>query len=140
MSYAFWADVIVVFHVAYVAFVVLGLLAITVGVLCKWKWARNFWFRTIHLLMIGVVAFEAMAGIQCPLTNWENDLRMAAGQPVEQASFVGQLFHKVLFLQCPDWVFAPLHIAFGVLVLLTFLLAPPRLPAWLRFRREPTPA
>ena len=41
----FWprilADLIVVFHACYVSFVVLGLVAIFLGVLFRWKWVRT---------------------------------------------------------------------------------------------------
>ena len=29
----------------------------------------------------------------CPLTVWERDLRMLAGQPVSEATFIGRLMH-----------------------------------------------
>lgn len=129
MSPAFWADFLVIIHGAFVAFVVFGELLIVVGIALRWKWIRNLWFRIIHLLAISVVAIEALANVECPLTVWERDLRMAAGQPVSDASFVGRIFHNVLFYEGIDHsFFQKLHIGFGVLVLLTFVIAPPRWP------------
>ena len=49
------ADLIVVFHAAYVSFVVFGLVAILLGVVFRWSWVRNLWFRAIHLTVIGIV-------------------------------------------------------------------------------------
>ena len=69
------ADLVVVAHAAYVSFVVLGLVAILAGVAFGWKWVRNPWFRWIHISMIGIVVAEALAGIPCPLTVWERQLR-----------------------------------------------------------------
>ncbi len=69
------ADLIVVFHASYVSFVVLGLVAILVGAALHWRWVRNFWFRIAHLAAIGVVVLESLAGIPCPLTVWESQLR-----------------------------------------------------------------
>ena len=74
------ADLIVVFHASYVSFVVLGLLVILIGAVLRWKWVRNFWFRIAHLAAIGVVVVESLAGIPCPLTVWESQLRRTAGQ------------------------------------------------------------
>jgi hypothetical protein len=126
MPYGFLADGIVALHFAYVAFVVGGELVILLGLACGWRWVRNLWFRLTHLLFIGVVAAEAAYGYTCPLTVWEFRLRALAGQPVEQGSFLGRLFHNLLFIPMdPAWL-PFLHIGFGVLVLLTFLLAPPR--------------
>ncbi len=55
------ADLIVVTHAAYVCFVVFGLAAVLVGVVLRWKWVRNPWFRGIHLAAIGIVVAEALA-------------------------------------------------------------------------------
>jgi len=55
--------------VAYISYVVLGQLAILVGIVRRWQWIRNPWFRWTHLLMILVVAWEAVQGITCPLTR-----------------------------------------------------------------------
>ncbi len=49
MWYGIAADLVVAVHVAYVAYVVLGQLAITVAAPMKWQWARNPWFRFSHL-------------------------------------------------------------------------------------------
>jgi hypothetical protein len=126
MPYGFLADGVVALHFAYVAFVVGGELVILLGLACRWQWVRNLWFRLTHLLFIGVVAAEAAFGVACPLTVWEVRLRELAGQPVEEGSFLGRLFHNLLFVPVePSWL-PVLHIGFGVLVLLTFLLAPPR--------------
>ena len=46
------ADGVVVAHFAYVAFVLFGLVAILIGIALRRPWARNFWFRIIHLAMI----------------------------------------------------------------------------------------
>jgi hypothetical protein len=126
MSYGFLADVIVAIHVVYMAFVVFGQIAIMAGALLKWGWIRNPWFRLTHLLAILIVALEALFGIACPLTTWEYDLRMAAGQPVSGDSFVGRLLHNVLFYHLPPWVFTTCYVSFALLVLVTLLWAPPR--------------
>jgi len=126
--YRFLADFVAVVHFAYVAFVVLGWVAILVGLARRWGWARNFWFRTIHLLLIAVVVAEALGGVVCPLTTWERELRVLAGEQAQPGSFVGRLVNAVLFYDLPEWVFRVLHCLFGAAVLLTLILAPPRRP------------
>ena len=95
--YALLADLIVVIHFGYVAFVVLGLLIILLGGVLRWRFVRNFWFRAIHLTMILIVVIEALFKIVCPLTVWEYELRIAAGQQVSDLSFVARLVHQVMF-------------------------------------------
>lgn len=126
MYYSFLADALVILHLAFVAFVVLGQLAILVGVVFKKKWARAFIFRTIHLVCIGIVATEGMLDIECPLTVWERNLRMEAGQDVSEAPFIPQLANRILFYpDIPHVYFERIHIGFGCLVLATFLIWPP---------------
>lgn len=126
--YSFLADLVVVLHAIFVGVVVFGLLAIWIGALCRWRWVRNFWARLVHLGMIGFVAVEAAFGVTCPLTTLERYLRRLAGESVAQGSFMGRLAHHILFYDAPQWIFNAAHIVFGIVVLLTFLLIPPRWP------------
>lgn len=126
MSLSWLADLIVVVHAAYVGFVVLGQVAIPVGAWLGWGWVRNRWFRLLHLAAIGFVAAEAIVGMTCPLTIWEDELRRAAGQSVEEGTFIGRWMHYLLFYEGPEWVFTLLYIGFALLVLLTLFLIPPR--------------
>jgi drug/metabolite transporter superfamily protein YnfA len=125
--YVALADAVVVLHVSYVAFVILGELAILFGVLGRWQWIRNRTFRVLHLAAIGVVVFESWSGFVCPLTTLENWLREQAGQTVEQGDFIARWVHSVLFYRADPAVFTAIYSAFGGLVLLTLILAPPRL-------------
>ncbi len=122
------ADVVAVAHFAYVLFVVLGMAAILLGIVFRWSWVRNFWFRAIHLAMIGVVVFEAVLGIVCPLTTLENHWRRQAGEAAGSDSFIADWVHRLMFFEAPAWVFTWAYCLFGAAVLLTFLLAPPRWP------------
>jgi hypothetical protein len=125
--YKLLADAIVVVHLAYVAFVVFGLAAILLGIVRRWSWVRNFWFRTIHLAMIGIVVAESLCGILCPLTVWEDRLREASGSPNEPGTFIGRWADNVLFIDAPE-VLSVCYVVFGLAVLVAFLAAPPRWP------------
>jgi hypothetical protein len=87
---------------------------------------RNVWFRCSHLAAIGIVAIEAMLNIPCPLTTWEDELRALAGQETSGRSFVGRCLDYLIFYDLPSWALNSLHIGFAILVLGTFVLAPPR--------------
>jgi hypothetical protein len=125
MLYRYLADFIVAVHVAYVSFVVFGQLAIWIGLAFRWRFVRNARFRWIHLVMMSIVGLEAVFGISCPLTEWEANLRRLAGQEVE-GEFVGRLLHNLIFVNLPSSALAGLHVTFAVLVIATFVLAPPR--------------
>ena len=126
--YRLLADVIALVHFALVAFLVVGWLAILMGLVRRWRWVRNFWFRMVHVLLIGVVVAEALGGVICPLTDWERELRALAGEAGQPGSFVGRLVNRLLFYDLPEWVFRVLHCLFGAAVFLTFVLVPPRRP------------
>ncbi len=120
------ADVVVIFHGAYVAFVLLGLVAILAGYILRWNWIRNWWFRGTHLTMILVVVVEAFAGVTCPLTTLEKYLRLQAGTTVREGTFLGQIVHDWLFYDVEPWVLTAAYSLFGLLVLATWMIIPPR--------------
>ncbi len=126
--YRFLADAVVVLHFAYVVFVVAGMAGILAGVALGWRWVRNFWFRAIHFLMIAVVAVESLCGILCPLTEWEDRLRELGGEANEPGSFIGRWASNLLFVDASPSVLAACYCVFGLAVLLTLILAPPRWP------------
>jgi hypothetical protein len=120
------ADLIVILHACYVGSVVLGLGAIVAGIVFGWEWVRNLPFRVIHLAMIGIVVGEAVAGIPCPLTAWEKQLRLKAGQVNYSGDFLGHWAHRLIFFHAKPWVFTLIYILFGLAALVAFVLAPPR--------------
>ncbi len=136
LVYRITADAIVITHFAYVAFVVVGLLLILVGVLRGWSWVRGFTFRLLHLAAIGLVVAESLFGVTCPLTTWERNLRELAGQASYQEAFLARWVHAVLFYQTEPRVFTVAYVLFGLAVLATFVLAPPQVPS--RLTKRPT--
>lgn len=126
--YRFLADVTVVIHCAYASFIVLGLVAILAGMVRRWSWTRNFWFRLVHLLMMGTVVAETWCAVPCPLTVWENQLRNLAGEATYPGSFIGTLANDVLFVEVPEWLLSCAYVLFFCLIVVTLVAAPPRWP------------
>jgi hypothetical protein len=121
------ADLVALAHLLYVLFALGGQAMILLGGLLRWKWVRNMGFRMTHLTAVAIVALEAVLGMACPLTVWEYDLRQGAGENVDAGvSFIARLVRLVLYYDFPAWVFTVLHISFGVFVLATIFLIPPR--------------
>lgn len=124
--YRITADAIVIAHLAYVAVVVLGLVVTWIGIAFKQNWARNPWWRIGHLTMILIVVFETWANITCPLTTWEQQLRVLGQQETVEGDFIANFIHRWLFYDFPTWVFTTGYTAFGLLVLASFIFAPPK--------------
>src|SRR6478752_1996759 len=91
------ADGVLVIHIAFVVFVVLGLLVILWGGFRGWKWIRNPWFRATHLVGIGLVVVQAWFGIVCPLTVLEMHLRDKAGDATYDGTFIAHWLRRLLF-------------------------------------------
>ena len=129
MNRSLLADLIAAVHFIYVIFTVSGLFLVLIGGALRWSFVRNFLYRTIHLAMILIVVLEALSGILCPLTVWEYELRIAAGQQdVSDASFVARLIHRLIFYDFPPFVFTVGYCLFGAAVLASWLIFPPFLP------------
>ena len=121
----FLADLIAAIHLGYVIFVILGFILIILGIILKWKWIRNLWFRIMHLAAIVGVAFEALLGVNCPLTVLEFKLRYAPNLSEEKVSFIGTIIDSLLFYNAPGWLFTIIYSSFAVVVVITFIMAPP---------------
>ncbi|MEL7449713.1 MAG: DUF2784 domain-containing protein [Pseudomonadota bacterium] len=125
-AYLLAADLILFVHVAFVVFVVVGLLVIFLGRVMQWSAVRNPWFRAAHLVAIGVVVLQAWLGRICPLTTWEMALREKGGDTTYEGSFITHWLQTLLYYDAPAWVFTVVYTAFGLLVVLSWVLVRPR--------------
>ena len=116
------ADAILVVHFLIACFIVGGLVLVWLGAACGWQWVRNPAFRYAHLAAIAFVAVEAVLGIACPLTIWEDMLRGG----VRTDSFVARWVRRALYYEAPEWIFTVLYVAWTAATLVTLRLVPPR--------------
>ena len=104
MPYRVLADLVVVLHLAFVLFAVLG------GLLAR-RWQRCAWLHVPAALWAALIEFRGWA---CPLTPLENWLRRRGGAAGYQSSFIE---HYLLPLLYPTALTRRLQIALGLLVL-----------------------
>lgn len=114
--YLLAADLILLLHASFVAFVVVGLILIFTGKAFAWTWVRNPWFRWAHLAAITVVVLQSWFGVICPLTTLEMALRSRAGDTVYPGAFIAHWLETILYYDAPAWVFAVCYTTFGALV------------------------
>jgi len=81
------ADALVLAHLAFIVFVVLG------GLLVAWR-ARIAW---LHLPAAAWGAWIEASGAICPLTPWENRLRRLAGESGYPGGFVEHYLIPVVY-------------------------------------------
>lgn len=116
------ADALLVVHFLIAAFIVGGLPLVWLGAARRWRWVRIPWFRYLHLGAIAFVALEALLGIACPLTVWEDLLRGG----LRPQSFVGRWVYAALYYRAPEWLFTVAYLLWAAATLATFYLIPPR--------------
>ncbi len=126
LIYQLAADGLLILHALFVAFVVLGLLLILMGMAARWQWTRNGWFRSLHLAAIIIVVAQAWLGVICPLTTWEMSFREKAGDTVYTGSFIEYWLHRIIFYQAEPWVFVLAYTLFGLAVIASWYFYPPR--------------
>ncbi len=104
MSYRLLADLVLLVHAAFVAFVMLGGLAVL-------RWPRLAW---VHLPVVAWGAGIEFAGGICPLTPLENHWRRLAG---EQGYMGGFVEHYLMAALYPEGLTRGLQIVLGLVVL-----------------------
>lgn len=125
MPRALLADLVLVLHVLFVGFVVLGLALIALGGWRGWAWVRNRRFRQLHLAAIGFVVLETWIGRICPLTELETFLRKGEGGGYE-SGFVAHWLSRLLYVDAPPWAFLLAYTLFGATVVWAWFVVPPR--------------
>jgi hypothetical protein len=115
------ADAVLVVHALFVLFVVGGFALILAGAR-HWSWVRNRIFRIALLAAIFFVTAEALLGLTCPLTLWEDTLRGGGSE----RSFIGRWVGRLLYYDLPEWVFAFAYCAFAAAVFWAWRAIPPR--------------
>lgn len=87
MWYHLFADLVLLFHVAFVGFVLLG------GLLAL-KWQRVVWMHLPAAVWGAIVEFS---GWICPLTPLENWLRAQAGETGYRGDFIAYYLLSILY-------------------------------------------
>jgi len=124
MLYGRMADLVLVVHLAFVAFVALG------GFLV-WRWRRLGWLHVPVALWGAVIA---VTGFTCPLTPLENRLRRLGGQTGYEGGFIEHYITAALY---PAGLTRGAQIMLGAAVLALNLVVYWR--AYLLSRRERRP-
>ena len=125
--YGMLAEMILVTHFAFVAFVLLGIILTVCGGFRDWPWVRNPWFRALHMTVILVVVVQVWLGVVCPFTTLEMNLRALAGQATYEGTFVAHWLHKIVYLrQLPPTFFIASYTVLGLVAVTSWVAIRPR--------------
>jgi hypothetical protein len=101
---SFLADAVVLLHFGFILFVIFG------GLLVLWR----RWLMWLHLPAAAWGAWVSAAGWICPLTPFENWLRVHAGEVTYTGDFTS---HYIMPLIYPEGLTRELQIVIAVIVL-----------------------
>jgi len=104
MFYRLLADCLVLVHLAFVVFVVAG------GFLILWRPS----LRWVHLPAAIWGALIEFTGWICPLTPWEQELRLKAGEVGYTGGFIEHYLLPILY---PQGLTPRIQVALGLLVI-----------------------
>ena len=104
MGYRLLADLVVVLHLAFLLFTVLGGLLVF-----RWRW-----FPWLHLPAATWGMFVELSGRVCPLTDLENWLRQAGGGIGDERDFIDRYLMPILY---PPGLTRGMQLALGACVL-----------------------
>jgi uncharacterized protein DUF2784 len=123
------AEIILSVHIAIILFNVLGLIAVPIGAACGWHFVHVAWWRLLHVVLLGGVAAQALAGRACILTLWQSGL---AGSGATPAPLIMSWVDRLIYWNLPIWAFALLYaVVFGYALALLRLVP----VYWARQRR-----
>lgn len=105
MIYRILADLLVIIHFLFILFVLFG------GLLGLWK----KWIIPVHLVSAAWGAMIEFMGWICPLTPWENELRLLAGQAGYSGGFIEHYMIPVVY---PQQLTTMIQLGLGSLVVL----------------------
>lgn len=105
MLYQITANLVVLVHLAFIVFVVLGGLLVL-----RWRWLA--W---VHIPAVIWAALIEFAGWICPLTPLENRLREAGGQAGYDGGFIG---HTIAPMVYPSGLTREMQFLLGAMVVL----------------------
>ena len=125
MLYNVLADLIVILHLIWILFMLIGFALI----LCGFFWKRFFdWclFRILHLCGIVYVGLLGVLGEYCPLTMLENSLRArydpGSGYP---GSFIVHYIERLVYPDLSPMVILIPTVIIAIFTMTVFMLKPP---------------
>ena len=110
MLYRLLADAVLLFHLAFILFVVLGAFLV-------WRFPRLIW---LHLPAVAWAALIEIIGFVCPLTPLENHLRRLSGETGYQGGFIE---HYLLPIIYPHGLTQGVQIGLGIAVIIINVVA-----------------
>lgn len=117
------AQLVLAVHLLVIGFNLFGLIVTPLGAWRGWAFVRVRWWRALHLVSIGAVAVQAIAGRACFLTDWQAAL---SGQAGAAEPLIVRWVNAAVFWPVPLWAFTAAYVAVLAYTVALWRLVPPR--------------
>jgi hypothetical protein len=126
MLYKILADIIVIVHFVWILFMLIGFIFTLYGFF--WKRFFDKWlFRILHLFGIAYVSLLAILGKYCPLTIWENTLRIKHDSTLTYpGSFMIHYVEKLVYPDIDPLIIIIPTTFIAVFTVAVFIIRPPK--------------
>ena len=101
-----FSEIVLLFHFCIFLFMILSFFLIPIGYYQKWTWVKNKYYRSIHLVLMGIIFMETILGFMCPLTILENFLR----NDTEINNKITHIIHQIMYWDLPSYQFIILYL------------------------------
>ena len=116
-----FSEIILLLHLLIFLFITLSFILIPIGYFQKWEWVKNKYYRSIHLILMGIISIETILGFMCPLTILENYFR----DDIKVDNKLTEIAHQILYWDLPNYQFIILYIlSFSYLIFLWIFFKP----------------
>jgi len=124
------ADLLMVVHLAWVIFMIVGL---PLGLL-----VRSPTLRWIHFIGMMVTGTFAALGMYCPLTVWEEGLRQVSQPGFSYGgSFIARHLEPILYPDISPGILNIASVFWGLLTFISMLVWKPGVPSFRKGKRDP---
>ena len=100
------SEIVLLLHFSIFLFMILSFILIPYGYFQKWEWVKNIYFRSIHLILMGIILIETILGFMCPLTILENFLR--ADKKID--NIFSKIIHQIMYWDFTNYQFIILYL------------------------------
>jgi len=125
MNWQFLADTILILHVIFILFVILGFI-FTIFCFFKKTLFNMFFFRTVHLVSILYVAILEVLEKFCPLTILEDILyQKHTSHQKYSDSFISHYIEKLVYPDVSPEILISITVAIALFTILVYIFRPP---------------
>ena len=115
------SEIVLLLHFSIFLFMILSFILIPYGYYQNWEWVKNIYFRSIHLILMGIILIETILGFMCPLTILENFLR--ADKKID--NIFSKIIHQIMYWDFTNYQFIILYLlSLSYIIFLWFSFRP----------------